>query len=411
MSRSTLTPATAELITPKSPGELSDAVREANDRNQALLIQGGNTLHGMGRPAERCDRTVRMNGLRAVKAYAFADLTVSVEAGMTVRALRALLAERGQFVPIDVPRAHEATIGGALASGWLGPRRHMFGRPRDYVIGSHVVLADGTAVAAGGMVVKNVTGYDMSKLYVGSFGTLGVIASANFKTLPLPQQARAFLARLPENSRVRAMLAMQELAVPPSAALWAHGFRKTIEGDDGDDGRMLILLEGSAALLERATRDLRSALGRAGVPETTIVEGREPFDRALDGLVTNVSDRSITYRILGLAEEIDPTLRGAYRAARKHDLKTESVVDVINGDVFARVSAKDATRFGEHIEAFDEDLHVLFPKAIVVSGESPLRSALNVWGAPPPAIERMRALKARFDPKRTLNPGRFVGGI
>jgi len=261
------------------------------------------------------------------------------------------------------------------------------------------------------MVVKNVTGYDMSKLYVGSFGTRGIIASANFKTLPLAQQARAFLARLPENSRARAMLAMQELAVPPSVALWAHGFRKTIDGDDGDDGRMLILLEGSAALLERATRDLRSALGRAGVPETTIVEGREPFDRALDGLVTNVSDRSITYRILGHAEAIDTTLRGTYRAARKHELKTESVVDAINGDVFVRVSAKDATRFGEHIEAFDEDLHVLFPKAIVIAGESPLRSSLNVWGAEPPAIERMRALKVRFDPKRTLNPGRFVGGI
>ena len=411
MSRSTMT--AAGKLVPKTVAELQTAVRDANERGDALLIEGGKTLSGMGRAPERQATPLSTVALRKINSYAFADLTVSVEAGLTVRALRATLAEHSQFIPIDVPRAHEATVGGALASGWLGPRRHLFGRPRDYIIGSSIVLADGTLASAGGMVVKNVTGYDMSRLYVGSFGTLGVLASANFKTVPMPGAARAFIARLPENTRLRAMAQVQELKVPVAAALWAHGFKKSIDGEEGHDGRLFVLLEGSNAVIERATRDLRSALGRAGVPETTIIDtgARDAYDRVLDALIANVGERSVTYRVLGVPAEIDDRVRGGYLTARQHELTAESIVDVINGDLFLRVSGKDAHAFSERIEAFDDALHLLFPKAIVVAGDSPMRASLNVWGELPSGIERMRALKARFDPHRTLNPGRFIGNI
>ncbi|MBC5815858.1 MAG: FAD-binding protein [Candidatus Eremiobacteraeota bacterium] len=397
----------------KTIAELQEAVREANDRGDALLIEGGKTLSGMGRAPDREATPLSTTGLRKINAYEFADLTISVQAGLTVRALRAALAEHSQFVPIDVPRAHEATIGGALASGWLGPRRHLFGRTRDYIIGSSIILADGTLAAAGGMVVKNVAGYDMSRLYVGSFGTLGVLASANFKTLPMPANARAFIARLPEDTRLRAMAQVQELKIPAAAALWVHGFKKSIDGEEGHDGRMFILLEGSSAILERATRDLRSALGRAGVPETTIIDAgaREAFDRALDAFVANIGERSVTYRLLAPPEEIDTGVRGGYITARRHELSAESIVDIINGDIFLRVSGKDAHAFSDRIEAFDDAFHALFPKAIIVAGDSPMRASLNVWGDLPSGIERMRALKDRFDPRRTLNPGRFIGTI
>ncbi|MDP9017824.1 MAG: FAD-binding oxidoreductase [Candidatus Eremiobacteraeota bacterium] len=400
-------------LSPTTISDLQTALREANSRGEAVLVEGGKTLSGMGYPPERHDVVVHTTGLCALNAYAFADLTVSIQAGMTVRALRALLAEHSQFVPLDVPRTHEATIGGSLASGWLGPRRHLFGRARDYVIGSQIVLADGTMAVAGGMVVKNVTGYDMSKLYIGSFGTLGVLASANFKTLPMPAHARAFMAKLPEDTRLRAMAGIQQLAITPSAALWIHGFRKGIPGDEGPDGRIFVLLEGSAALIERATRDLRSALGRAGVPETTILDdgALEAYDRILDAYVASIGERSITYRVLGPADEIDAHVRGGYGCAREHELAAESIIDIINGDLYLRVNGKDAHAFSERIEAFDDDLHAQFPKALIVAGDSPMRANLEVWGQLPDGIERMRALKMQFDPNRTLNPGRFIGRI
>lgn len=400
-------------LKPATIADVQDAVRDADARGEALVIEGGGTLRGMGYPPDREADVLSSTGLRGVKSFEYADLTVSVEAGMTVRALRALLAERGQFVPIDVPRAHEATVGGALASGWTGPRRHVFNRPRDYVIGSQIVLADGTTAAAGGMVVKNVAGYDMSKLYAGSFGTLGMLVAANFKTLPNLAAARAFTARLPENTRLRAIAQMQQLEILPTVALWAHGFRKHFDGEDGDDGRMFLLLEGSRQLVDRGTRDLRSALGRAGVPETVIIDSGalEMYDRALDAFTANLGERSVTYRLKGFPETLDERVRGAYVTAHQHELTAESIVDIINGDVFARVSGKDALAFSERIEAFDDALHEQFPQTVIVAGDSAMRSSLNVWGQEPNGIERMRAIKHQFDPKRTFNPGRFIGRI
>lgn len=400
-------------ILPKTVPQLQTLVREANERGDALRIEGGNTLKGMGKPPARDGPTICTTALRAVHAYTFADLTISVAAGITVRALGSLLAERGQFVPLDAPRAHHATVGGTLAAGWLGPRRHLFGRPRDYVIGTQIVLADGTLAAAGGMVVKNVTGYDMSKLYVGSFGTLGILVGANFKTLPAPPCARVFIAKLPEQTRLRAIGAIVRLTVTPSAALWIHGFRKSIDGEDGIDGRIFLLVEGSAALVERATRDVRSALGRAGVPETQIIDtgAREAYDRVLDACIATIGERSITFRLSGTMQDSEARVRTVYETAHRHELAAETTLDVMNGDLFARISGKDARAFSQRIEALDDSLHAAFPKTIVVAGDSPIRSTLNVWGEPPGAIAQMRALKAAFDPKGTLNPGRFVGGI
>src|SRR5579864_2529774 len=128
----------------------------------------------MGPALPRADISLTTTGLDKMLAHESADLTCSAQSGMRVAHLNAALAKHGQFVPIDVPLRKKATIGGSLAAGWPGPRRHLYGRARDLVIGSQVCLADGTLASAGGMVVKNVSGYNMDKLYIGSFGTLAV---------------------------------------------------------------------------------------------------------------------------------------------------------------------------------------------------------------------------------------------
>ena len=264
-----------------------------------------------------------------------ADLVVAARAGTTVANVSSLLASQGQFVPFDAPRPHHATIGGTLAAGWLGPRRHRYGRLRDYVIGSTIVLADGTVARAGGMVVKNVAGYDMSRLYVGSFGTLGVLVRANLKTVPLAPHARLFVASLPEQTRSRACAQLGALRLPPSAAFWIDGFDRTLDGEAGDEGRILVLLEGSEALLERATLELRSALGRAGVPETQILDAgaREAYERVVDAYVACMGDRSVTYRLYPAPEESERCALSLHELARQFGLRSETIVDVMNGDV------------------------------------------------------------------------------
>jgi glycolate oxidase FAD binding subunit len=354
--------------------------------------------------------TLRLAGIVANES---ADLTVAVLAGTTLQGLNVALGAHGQFVPFDAPQPQRATVGGTLAAGWLGPRRHRYGRLRDYLIGSTIVLADGTVARAGGMVVKNVAGYDMSRLYVGSFGTLGIIVQANFKTIPAPRHARMFLAPLPERTRDRATAQLSSLSVPPSAAFWVEGFHNAVDGEDGDEGRLAVLLEGGDALLDRATRDLRSALGRAGVPETSVFDAgaRESFQRIVDAYVSNLGERSVTYRLASLPADSAARAIALRELGRRYDLRSDILVDALNGDVIVRLSDLDSRTLGGKVESVDDAIHDVEPTAQIVACEHPHRVHLDAWGEPPASLDRMKALKARFDPNRTLNPGRFVGGI
>ncbi len=401
-----------DIETPKSAEQLSEILARCDRAGEKVAVSGGETLAGMGFPPERLDLRISTKRLAGIVANERADLTIAARAGTPLQNVAVLLAAQGQFIPFDAPLQQHATLGGTLAAGWLGPRRHLYGRVRDYLIGSTIVLADGTIARAGGMVVKNVAGYDMSRLYVGSFGTLGVIVQANFKTMPLPRQARLFLARLPENTRARACAALASCPMPPAAAFWIDGFHNAVDGEDGPEGRLLVLIEGGEAL-ERATRELRSTLGRAGVPVTHVADAgaRDSFQRAVDAYVACLGERSVTYRIASPTEQAEQRALRLHELARRFDLRTDSLVDIMNGDIVLRVSDLDSRALGAKIESFDDALHEIEPRAQVIASNHPHRIYLRVWGEPPASLAQMQALKARFDPNRTLNPGRFIGGI
>lgn len=402
----------SRVITPASPEEVAEAVRACDAAGEAAVAFGGGTLQGFGFAPARYDVAIGLGALDRTLAYEYRDLTIAVEAGLTLGALERTLAAYGQFVPLDAPRRATSTVGGTIASGWLGPRRAAYGRPRDLLIGTTAVLADGTIAHAGGMVVKNSTGYDLSRLYAGSLGTLAVLVRTNFKTKPLPAVQRVALAALPEGTRERAVAHMSALEIEPAAALVIGGFAGEIDGHDGVDGRLLLYFEGSEHAVERATRDLRSALGAAGVPETKLVDcgANEVLQRAIDAYIAPCGS-SVTYRSGGLPNDALLRERAAGILALRHTLAYESICDVRTGDLIARVVADDAVHLDEAIVPFDDALHDASPRATVISAPDRVRERLAVWGAPPAALAQMRALKARFDPNGTLAPGRFVGGI
>src|SRR5580704_9970647 len=147
----------------------------------------------MGGPMRDSDVTLTTNCLNRVLEYDPRDLVVSVEAGISYRQLSRVLAEHRQMIPLDPPFSERATIGGIVAANTSGPRRRLYGSPRDMVIGMTFATLEGKLVRTGGMVVKNVAGLDMAKLMIGSFGTLAAIAVVNFKLLPAPEGERSFL--------------------------------------------------------------------------------------------------------------------------------------------------------------------------------------------------------------------------
>ena len=400
------------VVAPGSAADAAALLAACAREGAAVVPVGGSTLQSLGNAPRRCDVLLHTSGLSGVRDYLPADMTAGLEAGTTLADVARVLGEFGQWIPFDAPRAPLATVGGTLAAGWAGPRRAAYGRPRDLVIGSTVALADGSLAHAGGMVVKNVAGYDMSKLYVGSLGTLGLIVRANFKALPRPPEHRVALAPLADDVRDRTLAALGHLEIEPSAALIFDGFAGVARfGDAGV--RLLLTFEGSDAVVERATRGVRSGLGKAGIPETLLLDGgaaERALAEAIDAYI-DVPGASLTYRSVGLPSTAWSRTRSAAALAREYGLHAESVADVRTGDAILRFSAADVATFAAVLGGFDAALHRAFERTTVLAGEPALRAAIDAWGAEPSTIATMRAIKARFDPTGILAPGRYVGAI
>ena len=384
----------ARAVEPADARELGATLRAASDAGEAVVLHGGGTLQSAANPPSRYDLAISTLRLDALYDYDQRDLTAGVGAGTTVAQLQRTLAEHGQFLPLDAPLASQATVGGTLAAGWAGPRRTAYGRPRDLLIGVTVALADGTLATSGGMVVKNVTGYDMGKLYVGSHGTLAAIVRANFKVLPAPVTRRLAIAPFDEDVRDRAVAHAAALELEPAALLVVDGFR---EAPPPVHARLIVLLEGSEHVVERATRGLRSALGAAGVAETRLLDrddAARAFQNLLDAYVARPGTASVTLLARGLPSE------AALRAQRVREAlpRAETIADLRTGDVVVRVDEARADRARE-----------LLGRATVLSAAPATR--VDAWGAPPSTLATMRALKESFDPRGTLAPGRFTGGL
>ncbi len=402
-----------QAFAPASVAELAELIRTCDARRLAVVMFGGGTLQSLGNVPARFDVAISFARMSNVLEYEYRDLTIAVEGGLSVGSLDVALAEHRQFVPLDAPRASIATVGGTLASGWLGPRRTMYGRARDFVIGATVVLADGTVAKSGGMVVKNSTGYDLAKLYIGSMGTLAAVVRANFKTLPLPPTRRLAIAGLPEGTRSRAVAHVDALAVEPAAALLINGFEKEIEGRDGLDGRIMLLYEGSERLVDSATRELRSSLGAAGLPETRLLDrdASIAFAHVIDAYVALLPKRSATYRSIGSGSDTALRRDISSRLARGSALDVETIEDLRSGDVIVRISSSAPTHFEERLLAFDAALRTELPETRLLAAPEDYRARLDGWGKLPASLKAMRELKARFDPNGTLAPGRYVGAI
>jgi len=375
-------------VIPADAAECARVLVEAARDRRTVRISGSGTKAYIG-DVTQTDIEVGTSRLGGVLDHEPADLTVTVGAGMRVVDLAAILARAGQFLPLDPPHGNEATIGGMIAANSNGFWRARYGAVRDLLIGTRIALADGTIARAGGRVVKNVAGYDLDKLLVGSFGTLGVIVEATFKVIPLPAASDGLVAGF---TRSADAFATADAVVRGASRVEAC----VVERSEGTAWRLAVQARGSAATVRRSIEDARRELAaRQGEPRDLgddLGSMRELPARATEGALVRVS--------LPLAA----TPAFAETAARLESLAA-LVADAASGIVRVHLLGDD--------DDLIRDAEALLLAARVVGGTGRierraehLASRLSTWPTRPNGDFLMRRIKEAFDPAGILEPGR-----
>ncbi len=322
-----------------------------------------------------------------------ADLTAVVQAGMPLARAQATFAEAGQMLALDPPlgEGEAATVGGVVATGDSGPLRHRFGAPRDLLLGITVALSDGTVARSGGKVIKNVAGYDLPKLFSGSFGTLGLVVQVAVRLHPLPGQRVSAIGEAQDPEALqRAVLSLSRAPLELDAldVRWVGG-----------RGRILVRCAG-AAPGDRARRS-GALMADAGV-EGTVTED----DEALwaEQQAGQRSDRGVVVRVSGLPTSLGTVLRVA-----------ERMEGTVVGRAASGVSwiSLDPRPVDDALAAVEELRQSLDPfPCVVLDAPREVREKVDVWGTSNgTAMDLMRRVKAAFDPASVCNPGVFVGGM
>src|SRR5712692_7631628 len=250
------------IVDPGTEKELAEVLRLSNEAGLAVIPRGGGTKPRWGNPPSRADLILSTARLSAIIEHAWADLTVTVEAGCTIQRLQETLAQHGQRLALDPLWPEKTTVGGVLSTNDSGGLRLRFGALRDLIIGVTIALPDGTLASSGGKVVKNVAGYDLPKLVTGALGTLGVITRAVFRLHPLPRNTRSFSISAAESEETqRFVLAVQDSKL-------AHTFLQSHFSDETPPVSD-ILFEGTEAGLAAQEAQLRNLCAPARVSEAS----------------------------------------------------------------------------------------------------------------------------------------------
>lgn len=382
---------------------------------------GSGSRMALGYPPRRADLVLSLERLRHVLEYDPADLTISVQAGISHRDLTATLAEARQMLPLDVPLAQRATIGGTLATATPGLRRGLYGGPRDLTIGMRVVDANGMLLKTGGRVVKNVTGYDMSKLFTGSLGTLGVIVEANFKLASLPEAEATLLGIFAKPERALASVEpLTQLAVRPSAVttvlVSALPELTALAPDHLDHVLLAARFPGTPTAVKRAVAEGTAVLRASGGRDILTLDSaaHDEFWAELNNFPQTATPTRVAalFRVSALPVESASVLDVAQSLAMEHALRLSWLADAATGVLWLRATSSPHESDRSHIEsgliALHDTLVRRWRNVVVLDCPPSLKPRLALWGASPAALDLMREVKLRFDPANRLNPGRFI---
>jgi glycolate oxidase FAD binding subunit len=385
------------VVEPANEKELAEVLQLSNEAGLAVVPRGGGTKVGWGNPPSRADLILSTARLNRIVEHAWADLTVSVEAGCTIRKLQEALAQHGQRLALDPLWPERSTIGGVLSTNDSGALRLCFGALRDLIIGVTLALPDGTLARSGGKVVKNVAGYDLPKLATGALGTLGVITRAVFRLHPLPRKTRSFAVSNPHAEEAqRFVLAVQDSKL-------AHTSLQSHFSDQAPPVSH-ILFEGTEAGLAAQEQQLRTLSGAASVSEAS------PAAWSARQELWTLSDAENTAmaKICDLPANSAKTMELLERTARPHLLHWSALVHA-TGIGWLRLEGPPKP-LRDALQSLRSELERQGGSLVALHCPEKMPS-FDAWGNAGDTLSLMKALKHQLDPRNTLNPGRFVGGI
>ena len=375
---------------PGSPEEAARLLKALGAEGRAVRVRGAGTKP-WGAPGEPVEIEIATDGLDRTLEHNEGDFTAVLEAGMPLAQAQAMFAETGQMLALDPPLGdgEAATLGGVLATADSGPLRHRYGGVRDVVVGITIALSDGSLAKAGGRVIKNVAGYDLGKLFAGSFGTLGLAVSVAVRLHPRPTESATASGHSADPgalARAAAALAALPLEADCLDVAWRDGA-----------GQVLVRFGGAAA--ERQATAVAGRLRAAGLDDVqATAEDDEIWTAQREG---QRSSAGAVLKVSGRPAEL-PSVLGAARQANAHVVSRAAL-----GLTWVRLEGDDLAARAGAVRA------ALAPRACTLQdAPAAVRTALTPWAEPDPgALTVMRRVKERFDPARIFNPGSFVGGI
>lgn len=402
------------IVYPRTQPELAAVMAIAHQQRWRLLVCGhGSKLH-WGGLTQQIDLVVCTQHLNRVVAHATGDLTVTVEAGLSLATLQTELAQFRQYVALDPAYAETATLGGLIATRDSGSLRHRYGSLRDMCIGITFIRADGQAAKAGGRVVKNVAGYDLMKLMTGAFGTLGVIAEVTLRLYPLPEASTTVViggtaAQITELTRTLLRSTLTPMAVDLlSAAAIPPG---TVEGELALAVRFQSLEESVVAQCDRI---LQQAQGLSRIT-LTANEDTDFWQQLTQQFWQTPKSSALVCKFGVLPAQSSQFLAQFDRYCQQQKIDGWGRIYAGSGTGVLRLEqegiGKDPSPGVEWIRELRSHCQNAQGFLTVLDAPPALKRSLDVWGYPGNALASMKQLKQQFDPHNILNPDRFVGGI
>ena len=401
-------------VAPSSAEEAVEIMKLAQRERLGVVPAGASTWLNVGNSMRRADVILNTRRLSRIVRHEPADLVATAQSGVALADLQTHLAHSGQWLPLDPPDDGRVSIGGVVATGLGGAQAYGYGLPRSFVIGMRVVLADGRAIKAGGNVVKNVAGYDLCKLFTGSYGTLGLITEVTFKLRPLPAETRTVVGSAPILSLISAARSIisnklfpvaVELISPRTAAL--------LDLHRTDEPVLLARFAGSPKAVVFQAAHALAILRREGASLATLNDDDDGWWRSLAALPLQSSDKLIWragMRPTDLISFLDEVMQLENNGAFHSSLMWHAGF----GDGRLRALANPPVYYREAVRA----LEALRQKAVTLGGNLVVENAsleikkeFDSWGNDGSSAELMRRVKAQLDPRGLLAPGRFGAGI